>query len=40
LKKEDLDIALYPQDPQGFVHPESWLDEYRRILKLFEANLK
>ena len=40
LKKEDFEIALYPQDPHGFVHPESWLDEYRRIYKLFEENLK
>ena len=40
LKKENFEIALYPQDPHGFVHPESWLDEYRRIFKLFEANLK
>jgi dipeptidyl aminopeptidase/acylaminoacyl peptidase len=39
LKKEDFEIALYPRDPHGFVHPESWLDEYRRIFKLFEANL-
>jgi dipeptidyl aminopeptidase/acylaminoacyl peptidase len=40
LKKENFEIALYPQDPHGFVHPESWLDEYRRIYKLFEENLK
>ena len=40
LKKQDFEIALYPQDPHGFVHPESWLDEYRRILNLFEANLR
>ena len=40
LKKQDFEIALYPLDPHGFVNPESWLDEYRRILKLFEANLK
>ena len=40
LKKQDFEIALYPQDPHGFVHPESWLDEYRRIFKLFEENLK
>lgn len=39
LRKENFEIALYPQDPHGFVHPESWLDEYRRIYKLFEANL-
>ncbi len=40
LKKEDFEIALYPLDPHGFVNPESWLDEYRRIFKLFERNLK
>ncbi len=40
LKKENFEIALYPQDPHNFVHPESWLDEYRRILKLFETRLK
>ena len=40
LKKENFEIAIYPQDPHGFVHPESWLDEYRRIYKLFEQNLK
>ncbi len=36
LKKEDFETAFYPLDPHGFVHPESWLDEYRRIFKLFE----
>lgn len=40
LKKENFEIAIYPRDPHGFVHPESWLDEYRRIYKLFEMNLK
>ena len=40
LKKEDFEIALYPLDPHGFVNPESWLDEYRRIFKLFEGNLQ
>jgi dipeptidyl aminopeptidase/acylaminoacyl peptidase len=40
LKKEDFEIALYPLDPHSFVNPESWLDEYRRIFKLFERNLK
>ena len=24
----------------GFVHADSWLDEYKRIYKLFETNLK
>jgi dipeptidyl aminopeptidase/acylaminoacyl peptidase len=40
LKKEDWEMALYPLEPHGFVEPESWLDEYRRILKLFEKNLE
>ncbi|QIB67030.1 S9 family peptidase [Kineobactrum salinum] len=40
LKKEDFEIAIYPLDPHGFVHPESWLDEYRRIYKLMQANLR
>ncbi len=40
LKKENFEIAIYPLDPHGFVHPESWLDEYRRIYKLMNANLK
>jgi len=40
LQKEDFEIAIYPLDPHGFVHPESWLDEYRRIFKLMERYLK
>ncbi len=40
LGKEDWEMAIYPQDPHGYVHPESWLDGYRRIFKLFEARLK
>ena len=39
LQKENWEIAIYPQDPHGYVHPESWLDGYRRIFKLFEHNL-
>lgn len=36
LRKEDWEIALYPLDPHGFVHADSWLDEYRRIYKLMK----
>ena len=39
LEKEDWEIAIYPQDPHGYVHPESWLDGYRRIFRLFEERL-
>ena len=40
LKKEDWETAVYPVEPHGFRQPESWLNEYRRIFKLFEENLK
>jgi dipeptidyl aminopeptidase/acylaminoacyl peptidase len=40
LQKEDFEIAIYPLDPHGFLHPASWLDEYRRIFKLMERHLK
>ncbi|WP_019946223.1 S9 family peptidase [Hymenobacter aerophilus] len=40
LKKENWELAVYPVENHGFVEPSSWTDEYRRILKLFEANLK
>ncbi|NNF51763.1 MAG: S9 family peptidase [Gammaproteobacteria bacterium] len=40
LKKENFETAIYPMDPHSFVNPEAWLDEYRRIYKLFETNLK
>jgi dipeptidyl aminopeptidase/acylaminoacyl peptidase len=40
LKKQDWEMALYPVEPHSFIEPESWLDEYRRVLKLFENNLE
>jgi dipeptidyl aminopeptidase/acylaminoacyl peptidase len=40
LHKQDFEIAIYPLDPHGFIHADSWLDEYRRIFKLFETHLK
>jgi len=39
LEKEDFETANYPVEPHGFIQPSSWLDEYRRIYKLFEENL-
>ncbi|MGI5309567.1 prolyl oligopeptidase family serine peptidase [Rheinheimera sp. WS51] len=38
-EKPDFEIALYPVEAHGFRQPSSWLDEYRRIFKLFEQNL-
>ena len=40
LKKENWEFAVYPLEDHGFVEPSSWTDEYRRILKLFDDNLK
>ncbi|RUO25783.1 S9 family peptidase [Aliidiomarina minuta] len=40
LEKEDFETAIFPVEPHGFVQPSSWLDQYRRIYKLFEDNLK
>lgn len=39
LEKQDFETAIYPVEGHGFVQPSSWLDEYRRIFKLFETNL-
>jgi dipeptidyl aminopeptidase/acylaminoacyl peptidase len=40
LEKENWELALFPVEPHGFVRPSSWLDEYRRIFKLFEDHLQ
>jgi len=40
LEKQDWELALYPLERHGFTEPSAWLDEYRRIFKLFEAHLK
>jgi dipeptidyl aminopeptidase/acylaminoacyl peptidase len=40
LEKENWELAVFPIEPHSFREPSSWLDEYRRIFKLFETNLK
>ncbi|RUO31929.1 S9 family peptidase [Aliidiomarina sedimenti] len=40
LEKENFETAIFPVEPHGFVQPSSWLNQYRRIHKLFESNLK
>jgi dipeptidyl aminopeptidase/acylaminoacyl peptidase len=37
LRKTNWEIAPYPVENHGFVEPTSWADEYKRILKLFDA---
>jgi dipeptidyl aminopeptidase/acylaminoacyl peptidase len=40
LRKENWSVAPYPVEDHGFREPTSWADEYKRILALFEKNLK
>jgi dipeptidyl aminopeptidase/acylaminoacyl peptidase len=40
LKKDNWELASYPLEKHGFVQPESWYDQYRRIYQLFERTLK
>jgi dipeptidyl aminopeptidase/acylaminoacyl peptidase len=40
LRKENWSLAVYPVENHGFLQPSSWADEYKRILDLFEKNLK
>ncbi|MGH7699652.1 MAG: prolyl oligopeptidase family serine peptidase [Gemmatimonadales bacterium] len=39
LGKEGWEVAIYPVEPHGFRRADSWTDEYRRILKLFEDTI-
>lgn len=39
LGKEDWELAVYPVEGHGFQEPDSWTDEYRRILKLIESTV-
>ncbi len=40
LGKTDWQVAIYPVERHSFRQPSSWLDEYRRILALFEQHLR
>jgi len=40
LRKENWEVAPYPVEDHGFEREESWADEYKRILKLFDQNLR
>jgi dipeptidyl aminopeptidase/acylaminoacyl peptidase len=40
LRKENWELAVYPVEDHGFERASSWADEYKRILKLFEENLR
>ena len=40
LEKDDWELAVFPVEAHGFQESSSWFDEYKRILKLFNENLK
>jgi len=39
LGKNNWELAVYPLEDHSFVEPSSWIDEYKRILQLFDDNL-
>ncbi|HEY0611488.1 MAG TPA: prolyl oligopeptidase family serine peptidase, partial [Chitinophaga sp.] len=39
LGKNNWELAVYPMEDHTFTTPTSWTDEYKRILKLFDAEL-
>lgn len=39
LGKKNWELAVYPVEDHGFVRPDSWTDEYQRILDLFERTI-
>ena len=40
LHKDNWTIAPYPLERHGYTRADSWLDQYKRIYKLFEQELK
>jgi dipeptidyl aminopeptidase/acylaminoacyl peptidase len=40
LHKDNFTISPYPLDRHSFTNADSWLDEYKRIYRLFETNLR
>jgi dipeptidyl aminopeptidase/acylaminoacyl peptidase len=40
LRKDNWQFAVFPVENHGFERATSWADEYKRILKLFEDNLR
>ncbi len=39
-KTQYFEVMLYPSENHGFERPESWADEYERILAFFEKHLE
>ncbi|HEX8775760.1 MAG TPA: alpha/beta fold hydrolase [Pyrinomonadaceae bacterium] len=39
-KTDYFDVMFYPKESHAFTRPESWTDEYERILRFFDQHLK
>jgi dipeptidyl aminopeptidase/acylaminoacyl peptidase len=39
-KSEYFDVMFYPVENHAFIRPESWTDEYERILRFFDMHLR
>jgi dipeptidyl aminopeptidase/acylaminoacyl peptidase len=39
-KSEYFEVMFYPKESHAFIRPESWTDEYERILRFFDQHLK
>lgn len=39
-KSEYFEVMFYPNENHSFTKPESWTDEYERILRFFDAHLR
>ncbi|HMQ91457.1 MAG TPA: prolyl oligopeptidase family serine peptidase, partial [Flavilitoribacter sp.] len=40
LGKDNWELAVFPVENHGFAEPSSWTDEYKRIFRLFQENLR
>lgn len=40
LGKTNFQLSIFPTEAHGFTFTPAWVDEYRRILELFETNLR
>lgn len=38
--KKDFEVMIYPKENHSFYRQSSWLDQYKRIWKFFEKNLR
>jgi dipeptidyl aminopeptidase/acylaminoacyl peptidase len=39
-KTDFFDVMFYPKENHSFTRPDSWTDEYERLLRFFDTHLK